>query len=105
VVGLSGSCQERTLTRLETGVLATNAFAASEPGSQFQILLIPRYFSLACLSGLHVRFFEELPKEGGRPLTQIKRRPHAGWNLPDGSKTGPLGPETPLPVCPEFAAG
>jgi hypothetical protein len=75
-VDLSGSRQERTLTRLETWVFAASAAAASEPVSKLQILLIPRNSSLACLSGYILGSFE--PKDGTHPLTQINQLPQRG---------------------------
>jgi hypothetical protein len=74
-VDLSGSRQERTLTCLEIRVLAASAATACELGSEFQILHIPRNSSLARLSGCMFGFLQQLPKDGGHPLTQINPLP------------------------------
>jgi len=71
----SGSRQGRTLVGLESrGLAAASAATAGEPGSERQNLLIPRNSSLA-YRGCMLSFIEQLPKDGGCPLTQIKPSP------------------------------
>jgi hypothetical protein len=64
-----------SLRSTEPGVRARRAAAAGEPGGEFQILHIPRSSSLAGLSGRMPAFPDQLPKDGGLPLTQINPLP------------------------------